>query len=190
MHQGPHSKSRQRRLWAPSWVLMPEATQLWLRGMGRGPLGALLLPCTGLRRRVIWLGWELGLSRGREGHGTWSEPTHFWSTKMPMMNVKEIRSAVTHMRQYSSGGCGQMARGQPRHGRFTPGSRLRVHGQEDLSPLGRGRGRRGGAGTACVCVYACVHVYICTYRTYTQEKTSAWCSAQRWFVLRLEGLCA
>lgn len=31
---------------------------------------------------------------------------------MPMMSMKEIRSAVTHMRQYSSGGCGQMARGQ------------------------------------------------------------------------------
>lgn len=32
---------------------------------------------------------------------------------MPTMRVKEIRSAVTHMRQYSSGGCGQTARGQP-----------------------------------------------------------------------------
>lgn len=27
---------------------------------------------------------------------------------MPMMRLKEIRSAVTHMRQYSSGGCGEM----------------------------------------------------------------------------------
>lgn len=39
-------------------------------------------------------------------------PTHFWSTKMPMMRLKEIRSAVTHMRQYSSGGCGEMAQDQ------------------------------------------------------------------------------
>lgn len=49
---------------------------------------------------------------GREDHGRRSGPTHFWSTKMPTMRVKEIRSAVTHMRQYSSGGCGQTARGQ------------------------------------------------------------------------------
>lgn len=38
--------------------------------------------------------------------------THFWSTKMPMMRLKEIRSAVTHMRQYSSGGCGEMTQDQ------------------------------------------------------------------------------
>lgn len=38
--------------------------------------------------------------------------THFWSTKMPTMRLKEIRSAVTHMRQYSSGGCGERTQGQ------------------------------------------------------------------------------
>lgn len=43
------------------------------------------------------------------------------------------------------------------HGRSTPGSRLRAHGQENLSPLGWGRGRPGGVGAVglgvCVCVY-------------------------------------
>lgn len=38
--------------------------------------------------------------------------THFWSTKMPTMRLKEIRSAVTHMRQYSSGGCGERTQDQ------------------------------------------------------------------------------
>lgn len=31
---------------------------------------------------------------------------------MPMMRLKEIRSAVTHMRQYSSGGCGEKTQDQ------------------------------------------------------------------------------
>ena len=61
---------------------------------------------------------------------------------MPMMRLKETRSAVTHMRQYSSGGCGQMASGQ-----FSVlaspyrGPRLRVH-------MGRGTPRhyQGWAG--------------------------------------------
>ena len=104
---------------------------------------------------------------GREDHGRQSGPTHFWSTKMPMMRVKEIRSAVTHMRQYSSGGCGQTARGQlPVMLGPDQGSRPRAHGQEDhVSPSERGRGGPGGAwdleimfcspGIWGVCVWVC-----------------------------------
>lgn len=65
---------------------------------------------------------------------------------MPMMSVKEIRSAVTHMRQYSSGGCGQMT-----HGQFSvlagsyQTSRLRFRGEDDpTSPLGKGYGGSRG----------------------------------------------
>lgn len=66
---------------------------------------------------------------------------------MPTMRVKETRSAVTHMRQYSSGGCGQTAGGQlPVTAGLHGGSRLRVHGQGDpTSPSGRGKGGSGGA---------------------------------------------
>lgn len=42
------------------------------------------------------------------------------------------------------------------HGRCTPGSRLRVHRQENLSPLGRCKGRPGGVGSVGL---VCVHVF-------------------------------
>lgn len=123
MRQSPHSNSQQRLALGSQLGAHSRSHPALAEGVAGGPLGVLLLPRIGhlvrpspgpgLRRRVTWRGWELGLSGGREGHGMWSEPTHFWSTKIPTMNVKEIRSAVTHMRQYSSGGCGQMARGQP-----------------------------------------------------------------------------
>lgn len=166
-HQGVYTANLHPAwLWAPCWVLIPEATGLWLRGTGWGPLGGLLLPLTGRsgqdasRPRAQedgtppsgWGGdWPV---LGREDHGRRSGPTHFWSTKMPMMRVKEIRSAVTHMRQYSSGGCGQMARGQlPVMLGPDQGSRPRAHGQEDhMSPSDRGRGGLGVPWGLCVWV--------------------------------------
>lgn len=91
---------------------------LWLREEGLWSLdsflfssGLVLAKGLGLRGRFAQLEWGLGLPRVGKTVEV-SELTHFWNTKMPTMRVKEIRSAVTHMRQYSSGGCRQMARGQ------------------------------------------------------------------------------
>lgn len=90
------------------------------------------------------------------GRARGSEPTHFCSTKMPVMSVKEIRSAVTHMRQYSFGGCGQMARGQfsVMAGPYRS-CRLRVRGQEDpTSPSGRARDDlEGASGLGALTLY-------------------------------------
>jgi len=86
---------------------------------------------------------------------------------MPTMRVKEIRSAVTHRRQYSSGGCGQTARGQlPVMLGPDQGSRPRAHGQEDhVSPSEGAEEDLEGLGIwrlcfvalgfgVCVCGYA------------------------------------
>lgn len=103
------------------------------------------------------MGAGSALGRGRPRQ--WLEPTHFWSTKMPTMRVKEIRSAVTHMRQYSSGGCGQTARGQPQSQPVH--IRLQTEGPragEDLEVCALGIVGRGGEGV-CVCV--CVHRIKC-----------------------------
>lgn len=152
-------------LWAPSWVLIPEATSSG-GGGGLGATGSLLpawamwsgpLPAQSSGGGAAgWVGAGSALGQGRWRR--WSEPTHFWSTKMPTMRVKEIRSAVTHMRQYSSGGCGQTARGQPP-----------VTASPHQAPDGgQGRTRRPelwvlwvGEGRVCVCA---------------QDKMPVWCS--------------
>lgn len=81
--------------------------------------------------------WWACLEVGRCGRGT--RATHFWNTKMPTIRVKEIRSAVTHMRQYSSGGCEQ---------KDSPGLEM-AWGLRVVSEHGELRVWR--------CVYSCVH---------------------------------
>lgn len=144
-----------------SWVLIPEANQLWLRGMGWGPLRALL------SAQAIWS----GLLTQEEGHLAGVGPVlgqgRLWNV-VRAYSLLEHEDAGDEDEGDEVGGDPHetvlirgLWRDGPRpassHGWSTPGSRLRVHGQ-------KGPGHHwGGAGKDLEewalwawCVYVCV----------------------------------